>query len=52
VESVRRVAPHLDLAAQDTGSLLVAAGTPEEEARSALAETTGSRSQQVFGRLV
>jgi hypothetical protein len=132
VESVRRVAPHLDLAAQDTGSLLaaiarlvrhqepapeledgleclaaaadrlaeglddehagaarekareavahapdqfdpqatpaalvcwsllqstalhllVAAGTPEEEARSALAETAGSRSQQVFGRLV
>jgi uncharacterized membrane protein YgaE (UPF0421/DUF939 family) len=32
--------------------LLVAAGAPEDEARSAIAETTGSRSQQVFGRLV
>lgn len=32
--------------------LLVAAGTPEDDARAVLAETTGSRSQQVFGRLV
>ena len=132
VESVRRVAPHLDLAAQDTGSLLaavarlvrhqeqapeledgleclaaaadllaeglddehaaaarakareavthapdefdpqatpaalvcwsllqsvalhlmVAAGAPEDDARAAIADATGTRSQQVFGRLV
>ena len=32
--------------------LMVAAGAAEDEARSAIAETTGSRSQHVFGRLV
>ena len=32
--------------------LLVAAGSPEDEAREAIANATGSRSEQVFGRLV
>ncbi|HEY0389463.1 MAG TPA: FUSC family protein [Gaiellales bacterium] len=32
--------------------LLVAAGEPEDAARTALADTTGGRAQQVFGRLV
>jgi uncharacterized membrane protein YgaE (UPF0421/DUF939 family) len=32
--------------------LLVAAGAPEDDARSAIADATGTRAQQVFGRLV
>jgi uncharacterized membrane protein YgaE (UPF0421/DUF939 family) len=32
--------------------LLVAAGAPEDDARSVITEATGSRAQQVFGRLV